>query len=246
MQIASGIHRLGSGLVNSYLIEEAGQVTIIDAGMPGHWSALAPELALMGRSISDVRAIVLTHGHSDHIGYAERARVEAHIPIQVHADDAALARGESPNPGKGGGPMRIGPLVRFLVYGVRHGALRTKNPREVSTFDGSAVLDVPGAPRVILLPGHTPGSVAFHVAGLDALFVGDAIATESVTSGATGPLIAPFSADRALAVASLDRLDGLEADWLLPGHGQPWTEGVQAAVRKIRSDAQNAAKAQAG
>ncbi len=59
-------------------------------------------------------------------------------------------------------------------------------------------------------------------------------------------MIAPFSADRALAVASLDRLDGLEADWLLPGHGQPWTEGVQAAVRKIRSDAQNAAKAQAG
>ena len=246
MQIASGIQRLGSGLVNSYLLEEAGQVTIIDAGMPGQWSALAPELALMGRSISDVRAIVLTHGHSDHIGYAERARAEAHIPVRIHVDDAALARGEVPNPGKGGGPMRIGPLVRFFVYGVRHGALRTKNLQEVSTFDDGAVLDVPGAPRVILLPGHTPGSVALHVASLDALFVGDAIATESVTSGATGPMIAPFSADRALALASLDRLDGLEADWLLPGHGQPWTDGVQAAVRKIRSDAQNAAKAQAG
>jgi len=245
MQIAHGIHRLGSGLVNSYLIEEAGQVTIIDAGMPGHWSALAPELGLMGRSISDVRAIVLTHGHSDHVGFAERARVEAHIPIRVHADDAALARGEAPNPGKGGGPMRIGPLVRFLVYGVRHGALRTKNPKEVSTFDDGAALDLPGGPRVILLPGHTPGSVALHMASLDALFVGDAIATESVTSGATGPMIAPFSADRALAVASLHRLDGLEADWLLPGHGQPWTDGVQAAVRRIRADAENAAKGQA-
>lgn len=237
MQIAEGIHRLGPGLVNSYLVEEAGGVTIIDAGMPADWAALGPELALMGRSLEDVRAVVLTHGHSDHIGYAERARSEARLPIRVHADDAALARGEVKNPGGGSGGIRPGPIVRFLAYGVRHGALRTKNPREVVTFDDGVVLDVPGAPRVILLPGHTPGSVALHVTGRDALFVGDAMATESVASGATGPMIAPFSADRAQAVSSLDRLDGLEAGWLLPGHGQPWTGGVGAAVARIRADA---------
>jgi hypothetical protein len=48
-------------------------------------------------------------------------------------------------------------------------------------------------------------------------------------------MIAPFSADTAEAVRSMDRLDGLEAAWLLPGHGEPWTGGVAEAVRRIRA-----------
>lgn len=98
MRIAPGLHRLGNGLVNAYLLDDGGEVTIIDAGMPGYWSALPRELESMGRSLADVRAIVLTHGHSDHIGFAERARRERGLPVSVHELDAALARGEVPNP----------------------------------------------------------------------------------------------------------------------------------------------------
>ena len=237
MKITTGIHRIGSGLVNAYLVEENGEVTIIDAGLPGYWRDLPGELAAMGRSLADVRAVVLTHGHSDHIGFAEQARRELKVPVSVHEIDAALARGEVPNPAKGMGPMRIGPLLRFMLLGLRNGAFRTKNPVVVSTFGDGATLAVPGSPRVLLLPGHTPGSAALHVPSLGALFAGDALATVSVASGVTGPMIAPFSADREMAVASLARLDGIEADWLLPGHGLPWTAGVGAAVQKIRDDA---------
>jgi glyoxylase-like metal-dependent hydrolase (beta-lactamase superfamily II) len=88
---------------------------------------------------------------------------------------------------------------------------------------------------VILVPGHSPGSAALHVPSRDALLAGDALATESVASGATGPMIAPFSADPAKALASLDRLEGIEAHWVLPGHGQPWTGGVAEAIRRIRA-----------
>jgi glyoxylase-like metal-dependent hydrolase (beta-lactamase superfamily II) len=241
MKITTGIHRLGGGLVNAYLIEENGEVTIIDAGLPGYWSDLPAELAAMGRSLADVRAVVLTHGHSDHIGFAERARRELKVPVSVHEIDAALARGEVPNPAKGAGAIRIGSLLRFMLLGLRNGALRTKNPVEVVTFGDGATLDVPGSPRVIFVPGHTPGSAALHVPTLGALFVGDALATVSVASGVTGPMIAPFSADRATALASLSRLDGVEAAWVLPGHGLPWTGGIDAAVRKIRDDAATAA-----
>jgi glyoxylase-like metal-dependent hydrolase (beta-lactamase superfamily II) len=237
MKITTGVHRIGSGLVNAYLVEDGGEVTIIDAGMPGYWHDLPSELAAMGRSLADVRAVVLTHGHSDHIGFAERARLELKVPVSVHELDAALARGETPNPAKGAGSVRIGPILRFMLLGLRNGAFRTKNPVEVSTFGDGATLDVPGAPRVILLPGHTPGSAALNVPSLGALFVGDAMATVSVASGETGPMIAPWSADRPTAVASLARLDGIEAAWLLPGHGQPWTGGVEAAVSKIRKNA---------
>lgn len=57
LEIASGIRRIGTGLSNSYLIEEAGEVTIVDAGAPEYWYDLPGELAAMGRSLADVRAL---------------------------------------------------------------------------------------------------------------------------------------------------------------------------------------------
>jgi glyoxylase-like metal-dependent hydrolase (beta-lactamase superfamily II) len=235
MCIRDGLHRLGNGTINSYLVADGTDVTIIDAGVPGYWSELPAELAAMGRTLADVRALVLTHGHSDHIGFAERARRERQMPVSVHELDAALARGEVPNPARGLGPVRLRPVLSFLVYGALKGALRTPRLGEVGTFADGAILDMPGSPRVLLVPGHTPGSAAIHVHSLDALFIGDAIATRAVTTGETGPMIAPFTADPSTALRSLDRLEGIEAGWLLPGHGEPWTGGVGAAIERVRA-----------
>jgi glyoxylase-like metal-dependent hydrolase (beta-lactamase superfamily II) len=187
MEITQGIRRIGAGMVNSYLVESGGEVTIVDAGAPSYWGELPAELAAMGRTLDDVRAVVLTHGHSDHIGFAERIRRERSTPILVHEADAALARGEVPNPAKGLGPVKIGPLLRFLVFSATHGLLRIPRIKEVSTYGDGATLDVPGAPRVVLLPGHTPGSAALHFAAHDAVCIGDAIATYSVTTGSISP-----------------------------------------------------------
>ncbi len=235
MKVAPGIHRVGpDSIVNSYLVEEGGEVTIIDAGLSGLWSALPAELAAMGRSVSDVRAIVLTHGHTDHIGYAERARKTYGWPVWVHEIDGPLARGEVGNPAKGGGPMKPGALVRFLWWTLRHGGLRITHLGEVATYGDGATLDVPGAPQVILAPVHTPGSAALHVPTQRALFVGDALCTYAVTTGRRGPQIAPFSADAEAAKASLGRLEGLDARLVLPGHGDPFDAGIAEAVRLAR------------
>jgi glyoxylase-like metal-dependent hydrolase (beta-lactamase superfamily II) len=235
--IGSGIHRIGqSAIINSYVLEEAGAVTIVDAGLPGFWRYLPAELASMGRSLEDVRAVLLTHGHSDHTGFAERIRRERGVPVHVHELDAALARGEVKNPARGTGPVRIAPLLRFLWFSLRHG-MSGKVIAEVSTFGDGATLDMPGAPRVIALPGHTPGSAALHVPARDTLFIGDAIATYAVTTGAARPMIAPFTADAETALASLARLDGVEASLVLPGHGEAWTGGVAEAVRLVREGA---------
>jgi glyoxylase-like metal-dependent hydrolase (beta-lactamase superfamily II) len=238
MQVARGIHRIGSNsMINSYLVDDAGEITVVDAGIAGLYRDLASELASMGRSIEDVRALVLTHGHSDHIGFAEKARKERGVPVSVHELDAFLAQGKVPNPAKGTGPVRPLPLLKFLALTMREGGWHIDRLGEVATFGDGATLDVPGSPRVVLVPGHTPGSVALHVADRDTLFVGDAIATVAVTTGITGPQVAPFTADAAQAVASLDRLTGIDARWILPGHGQPWTGGTATAVAAVRESA---------
>jgi glyoxylase-like metal-dependent hydrolase (beta-lactamase superfamily II) len=150
-----------------------------------------------------------------------------------------------PNPSKGLGPTRPLPILRFLAWSVTHGLLKIPPIKEVATFGDGATLDVPGAPRVVHLPGHTPGSAALHFARHDALLVGDAIATYAVTTGAEGPQVAPFTADARQALASLDRLEGLEARLVLPGHGQAWTGGVAEAIRRVRAGAAAAALAKA-
>jgi glyoxylase-like metal-dependent hydrolase (beta-lactamase superfamily II) len=245
VKITDGISRLGSGMINSYLLEENGEVTIIDAGVPGYWDDLPAELAAMGLSIEHVRALLLTHGHTDHIGFAERLRTESGVRVSVHELDAALARGEIPNPAKTAGRMRPRPMLSFFWFAARGGLLRVKHVGEVSTFGDGATLDVPGAPRVILVPGHTAGSAALHAPARDALFIGDAIATYSVIGGESGPMLNPFNADRATALASLSRLDDIQARNVLAGHGQAWTEGVQAALARVRTRAAAEAALQA-
>ena len=236
MRLAPSLNRIGSDLVAVYLVEDATGVTIVDAGLPGQWDELEPELAAMGRSIQEVRGVILTHGDTDHIGFAERLRRERGVPVYVHELDATRARGEVKKE-ISWGKVKVGPLMRFLSYSARNGGLRITPISEVVTFTDRQILDMPGAPVVIHLPGHTPGSVALHFPSVDAVFVGDAMTTGHVLTGALGPQPAPFTLDTEQALASLDRLEALPAKWVLPGHGAPWGEGVREAVRLIREAA---------
>lgn len=236
MQLAPSLHRLGgSTLVNSYLVADSTGVTIIDAGLPGYWSQLPGELARMGRSIDDVRGVVLTHGDTDHVGFAERLRTERGVAVYVHAADGARARGDVKKPSTGWGKVKIGALFGFLWYAGRNGGLRVPPVAEVVPVDDGATLDLPGSPRVIHIPGHTPGSAAIHVPSVDALFVGDALTTRNVLTGESGPRIAPFTLDPDASRASWAKLDGIGARWLLVGHGDPWEGGVPEALRAARS-----------
>jgi glyoxylase-like metal-dependent hydrolase (beta-lactamase superfamily II) len=244
MQIASDIHRIGDrSIINAYLIEEANEVTLVDAGVAGLYRDLPKELASIGRTIEDVRALVLTHGHSDHIGFAERLRTERHVPVSVHEADAALARGEVPNPSKGFGPTKVGPLLGFLWFSLLRGGLRTRHLGEVATFGDGATLDVPGSPVVTLTPGHTPGSAVLHFRSLGALVIGDAFATYAVTTGARGPGIAPFTADAARAVESLARMcpqTSSSPDTAIPGpeaSRKPFGWCASLLRRAFRADA---------
>ena len=230
------LHRIGNDIVAAYLVDTDDGVTVIDAGLAGHWHDLNAELASMNRSVDDIRGVVLTHGDSDHLGFAERLRRDHGVPVHVHEGDAARARGEVKSKPSWGG-MKLGATAGFLAYSVRKGGLRTSYLTDVVAVRDGQVLDLPGAPRVIGLPGHSPGSIAVHVPIADAVCVGDGLTTRHVLTGRRGPQPAPFTDDPRQAMASLERLDGIEATWLLPGHGAPWSGGIPAAVQAIRAAA---------
>lgn len=108
---------------------------------------------------------------------------------------------------------------------------------ELRTFGTDQTLDVPGSPRIIGTPGHTPGSVTVHVPALGAVMVGDALTTRHVLTGARGPGPAPFTLAPEEANASLDRIAAIDAAWVLPGHGPVRNGGAAEAVRIARSAA---------
>ncbi|MEU4552270.1 glyoxylase-like metal-dependent hydrolase (beta-lactamase superfamily II) [Micromonospora violae] len=237
MKLGPHLHRIGNDIVAVYLIETEEGVTVVDAGLSGLWPELVAELSAMGRSLSDIRGLILTHGDTDHLGFAERLRRDHGVPIYVHGADAARARGEF-KPKASFGKIKVGATAGFLWYAARKGGLRTTYLTEVTDVTDGQVLDLPGAPRVIGMPGHSPGSIAVHVPVADAVFVGDALTTRHVLTGVQGPQPAPFTDDPAQALASLARIEDLPVTWILPGHGIPWNAGVREAVRQIRTVAE--------
>src|SRR4051812_20345391 len=90
--VAPGVHRIEESFTNWYLVEDDDGVTVVDAGVPSSWGTLNSVLTQIGRRLDEVRAIVLTHAHFDHVGFAEKARADLGIPVHVHTDDVPLTR----------------------------------------------------------------------------------------------------------------------------------------------------------
>jgi glyoxylase-like metal-dependent hydrolase (beta-lactamase superfamily II) len=234
MQVADRIERVNENIVNFYLVEEAGRLTVVDAGMAGNWDLLVAGLARIGRTLADVESVVLTHAHGDHVGLAERIRSGAPCEARIHeADLEYLLAGKRPPGGVSLGLSRR--MLSTLAYGLRKSGTKLPPVAEARSFRDGEVLDLPGSPRVVHAPGHTPGACAILFESRGALATGDSLNTLDVMTGHEGPTISPFHADRAQAIDSLGRLDGLPATIVLPGHGEPFAGSPSEAVALARA-----------
>ena len=238
-EVAPGVHRLEDVYTNWYLLDDGGKLTLVDAGLPGDWASFTEALRRIGRSLFDVDAVLITHHHMDHAGNAERLRTSG-ARVLAHPADAPYLRGEKQRSNRG--------IVRYLwrswyrrymLRYVARGILRTPAIATIEDLADGERLDVPGAPRVIHSPGHTAGSCALLVEDRGVLFSGDALVTLDVARGPRGqrgPQIVrgPHTDDASRALESLDLLAATKASVVLPGHGDPWTEGVESAVKQAR------------
>jgi glyoxylase-like metal-dependent hydrolase (beta-lactamase superfamily II) len=237
--VADGIHRVEDAYTNWYIVEEAGALTIVDAGVPTSWESLQDALTALGRRSTDVRALVLTHAHFDHIGFAERARAEFGIPVYVHENDVPLTRHplqyshEQPRSRYFLTRPRALPIVASLV---RNRAFWPPPIADVRRFTNGS-LDVPGAPRVLFTPGHTLGHCALHFPDRDVVIAGDALVTLDPYTAEPGPKLVAraATADSERNLKTLDAIAETGAMTVLTGHGPPWVGGAEEAVRRARA-----------
>jgi glyoxylase-like metal-dependent hydrolase (beta-lactamase superfamily II) len=236
--VADGVHRIEDAYTNFYLLEDGKEVTVVDACVPTSWESLLDGLAAIGRTAGDVRAVVLTHAHFDHIGFAERARRELEVPVWVHENDVPLCRH----------PLRYGherarsryvltqvralPIVVALT---RNRAFWPAPLRDVKRYE-SGTLPVPGSPQVVFTPGHTMGHCALHLPDRDTVIAGDAVVMLDPYTGRKGPRIVAgaATADSPRNLHSLDALAAPGAGTVLTGHGPPWPGGAVHAVAEAR------------
>ncbi len=237
-KLSDHVVRLGSPLVNWFLLAGEDGVTVVDAGAPGYRDQLGPGCRELGREESDVKAVVLTHAHADHVGVAEILRSELGVPVYVHSGDEQLAR-TAKALGKNEGSLtpylRHAAAWKLLWELTRQGAIKPRPIQEVRTFEGGAELDVPGGLRAVHTPGHTDGHCVLVAASAGVAFAGDAICSHNPLTGARGPQLMPkaLTHDVAQALDSLDRLSGLGVSQLLPGHGDP-VESPDQAVEQAK------------
>jgi glyoxylase-like metal-dependent hydrolase (beta-lactamase superfamily II) len=87
-----GIHMVDDAYVNWFLVEEGRRLTVVDTGHPSSWKSLHRALAELGRSANEVEAVVLTHAHFDHMGFAKRAHEELGLAVWAHEDETPVVR----------------------------------------------------------------------------------------------------------------------------------------------------------
>lgn len=244
--VAPGVHRLGDAVVNFYLLENEDGLVLVDAGLPGHYGQLKQAVAGLGWGLDDIKAVLITHGHPDHTGLAERIRKETGAAVWVTEADAPILAGgprralSLAKPERGMLPylLRRPASIVTPAHMARLGGFTAKPVQVTRTFvAGQTLSEVPGGPVAIAVPGHTAGSVAFFFAERRLLFTGDALVTHDPMTGVRGPTTVSraFTCDSAQALGSLDNLADLGVDVVLPGHGDPIVDGLPRAVEQARS-----------
>jgi steroid delta-isomerase-like uncharacterized protein len=224
-QIAEGVWLVQGGfpqkVMNVYLIEDEGQVTVFDAGIKAMTNGIASAAAGLG----GIRRVVLGHGHPDHRGAAPGLGA----PVYCHPDEVEETQGD-------GGE-------HYIDFSKLDWYARAAMPRFLRSWDGGPVQvegtvsegdDIAGF-EVVAFPGHAPGMIGLWRESDRLALVSDTVYTLDPQTGFKGAPRVPhraFNYDYDQTIASLRKLAQMEPATVWPGHADPVTGDVRAQLER--------------
>jgi glyoxylase-like metal-dependent hydrolase (beta-lactamase superfamily II) len=226
--------------VNWVLLRDGTDVTLIDAGYPGYVKAVAASIRSIGATPQSVRAILLTHAHIDHIGAVNALHGEYNTPVYLDPVEVGHAHRdyrEQAGPGDVVKQILRPGVLPWSLRIMREGAMKDVTIAHALPFPSAGPLDLPGHPTPVATHGHTSGHSAFHLADKGVVISGDGLITAHAVSLRSGPQVIPSWFAHGDQLAGLDPLEGLDADLLLPGHGDAHRGPIAAAVQSARDHA---------
>ena len=225
-RIAAGLYVIPISIVNTFLIDSPDGCVLIDSGVPGSAEKILQAVRELGKRDSDIRHILLTHAHSDHIGSFAALKQATGADTYMHPLDASIATS-----GTGFRPMEPAPgFIRSLLFRALVGSMEeTKTegaPIDHQVEDGE-VLSIAGGLTAIHVPGHTAGQLAFlwpQHGGV--LFAADACSNIMRLGWSLG------YEDIDEGKHSLTQLSQLDFQVACFGHGKAITQGASERFRK--------------
>ena len=227
-QVAPNVYMIeGLRTSNVYVLTSSEGLTLVDTGSPGDGGKIVSQLEEGGHTLSDLKTILLTHCHGDHVGNAASLVARSGAWVMAHEEDIPYIEQTTSLPALSSWRRILNWLMDKLM---------PTSPCEVNNalHDGDVVATLGGL-HVIHVPGHTPGSIVFYQPERQLLFCGDVLFNGHPFTGRGGLQMPPrfFSVDPAQAEASARELADLSVEAICFGHGAPLREGAQAALKRV-------------
>lgn len=232
MQIAPGVYsmRQAKGFdVHAFLLDDGTGLSLIDTLFDADAQVILREIQAMGKTIKDLKRIVLTHAHRSHLGGLAELKRQSGAQVYAHAWEADIIAGERPAQAVSWRPQD--PLITYHFQVGNNLNVSHHPPCQVDQClcDGEQF----GPVQVLHTPGHSPGHLTFYWPERRVLFTGDAVVTSpKFMTGWPG-----FVLNEKQHQASLHRLAGLDAEILAVGHGEPIMQDGATRLREIMQKA---------
>jgi glyoxylase-like metal-dependent hydrolase (beta-lactamase superfamily II) len=229
-RVIKGVHVIPMGMANAFLIDGDDGLTLIDAGYPDREAAVFAAIRRIGRSADQLKHLIFTHGHPDHIGSAAAIVRATDARTYMHPLDIPMA--ESGGPFR---PMSAAPgLLRWVLCNLLYHPDERLEPVSIDQpLTAGAILPIAGGIEVIHTPGHCAGHVALLwrpgrmlFAGdvfMNLMGLGDPVGFESLKEGR----------------ASQRKLASLSFDAAGFGHGRPIARNASARFRDKWAETQH-------
>ncbi|MFC6706222.1 MBL fold metallo-hydrolase [Flexivirga alba] len=236
-QVTTDVFLVEGTASNWVLIRDGQDLTLIDAGYPKDVDGLVASVQQLGHRIEDIRGVLITHAHIDHVGAIPALLQRHQVPTYADEHELPMLRGERHEQANTWDVVSRcwrPRVAKWAITIARAGARTDIRLPETQSLQANSPLDLPGAPRAVPCPGHTSGHTAYVLADAGIVVTGDALITAHPIVARSGPQQLPafFSHAPAQTDAGLDALARLDVDTVLPGHGPVWRGSIKAAVDK--------------